>query len=394
MTRLLPLLVAGALFGLTATAGAQAPKEASYSLGGDQYAAGQNIGIQSPVAHDAFMAGYDVNLSAPVAGDAHMAGFNVTAGADVGGDLYAAGFTVTVAGKVGGDVSAMGNTVTLRSPASVPGNARLAGQSVTVASPLDGSAVIVAQTLRLDAPIAGDLTFTGESIVFGAGAKVAGAVLVQGPKEISVPAEVASADRVTFRLMTPPDYMSEAGRTAESVVKGFWPVFWAAVAWWAVLLIVGSAFIALMPKGLAALQTVSEKRPFRNIGLGILAFASVVGLVPVIGLTVIGLILIPFVLLFAAIFCSLAYLAGVYLAGVRLAGAFLPVDTNLKRLGVLAVALIAAALLGMIPFAGWLISLLLVTFGFGVIAMVIMVRWSRGDAARLQQAGTPAVGTA
>jgi hypothetical protein len=50
----------------------------------------------------------------------------------------------------------------------------------------------------------------------------------------------------------------------------------------------------------------------------------------------------------------------------------------------LAVGLIVAALLVMVPFVGWLITLGLVAFGFGVIAAVIMVRWSARDAATIE----------
>jgi hypothetical protein len=396
MNRFIPILLAGALVGLLASPslGQQPDRDARLTFGGDQFTAGQQAVIDAPVAHDAFMAGYNVSLNAAVSGNAHLAGYHVNTNADVTGDIYAAGFAVTVGRTVGGDVTAMGNSVSLRTTAPVPGNARLAGANVSLASAVTGSALITAQTLTLDAPIAGDLAFYGENLIFGPGAKVGGTISIQAPKEIAVPATVASADRVTFTLLTSPDYMGEAGKTAENVVKGFWPVFWAAAMWWLLLLVVGAIFIALMPRGMAAMQTVSEKRPFRNFGLGILAFASVVGLVPVFAFTVIGLLLLPFVILFAVIACSLAYLTGLYFVGLRIARSFVAVETNAIRLTVLAGSLVVATLIGMIPVVGWFISLGLLTFGFGVIAVVLMVNWTTRDAARLHPgfplAGIPA----
>lgn len=386
MNRLISMLLAGAMLGLPVAAHAD---EVNLTFAGDQYTAGQNATVETAVAHDAFAAGYDVSLAAPVAGDAHLAGFNVGSTSDVAGDLYAAGFAITVTGKVGGDLTAFGNSVNLHSSAPVPGNARLGGQNVVVGSAVDGSALITAQNLTLDAPIAGDLQFLGEALSFGPAAKVTGKILIQGPKPIAVPESVASADRVTFQQVASPDYASEAGRTAETAVKGFWPAFWTMAMWWAVLLVIGAACIALLPRGVAAMHIVAEKRPFRNLSLGVLAFASVVGLVPVFALTLVGIFLLPFVLVFVFVACSLAYLAGVYFAGVQLAKAFMPVVSNARKLGVFAVAIIAAALIGMIPVAGWLASLAFVAFGFGVIAVVLMVRWSRKDAARLEPA-TPA----
>lgn len=388
MNRIVATLLAGTLAGLLSSPAIaqQAERDASLSFGGDQFTAGQQSTIAAPVANDAFMAGYNVSLNAAVGGDAHLAGYNVVTNAAVAGDIYAAGFSVAVSADAGGDVTAVGNTVALRAPAPVPGNVRLAGATVTIGSPVTGSALVSAQTFTLDAPITGSLAFYGENLIFAPGAKVDGTVYIRAPKEIAVPASVASADRVNFELLETPDYMSEAGKTAENVVKGFWPAFWAAAVWWLLLLGVGALFIAFMPRGMAAMQTISEKRPFRNVGLGILTFAAVVGLVPVVAITVIGLLLVPFVLLFVFVACSLAYIAGVYFAGLRLARSFVRIEANLQRLLVLAGSLVVATLLGMIPFLGWLITLGLLVFGFGVIVVVLMVNWTARDAARLHPA--------
>jgi hypothetical protein len=232
-------------------------------------------------------------------------------------------------------------------------------------------------------PVSGDFSFYGETLTFGPGARVDGVLEIRAPKEIAVPASVASADRVRFELLDSPDYVSEAGKTAGSVVGRFWPVFWTIAAWWLFLFLVGASLIALAPRAVSALQVASEKRPFRNLGLGMLAFAAVLGLVPVVAMTIIGILLLPFLLVFAVMACSLAYLVGAFLIGLRIATAFVTVDTNLKRLGVLAVSLIAAALIGMIPVVGWLVTLGVLLFGFGAAAIVTMVRWSARDADRL-----------
>lgn len=369
-------------------------EEANFTFGGDQYTAGQQAGIETDVARDAFIAGYNVSITAPVGGDAHLAGFNVSTSAPVTGDVYGAGYSVSVGAPVSSDVSLMGNNVIVQARAPVTGNARLVGQTVTIDAPIGGSVLVTAQTLLLNATIAGDLSFTGENVVFAPTAEVTGKVAIQAPKPIDVPATVADANRVTFTELVNPDYVGEAGRTAENVIKGFWPVFWAAVGWLAFLFVLGAALIALAPTRLRAMEAASEKRPFRTFGLGILTFASTLGLVIVAALTIIGLIALPFVLIYIAIACSLAYLTGAYVMALRIAGAFVAVDSNLKRLGVLAAGLVAAALLGMIPVLGWLITLAIDTFGFGVFAVVTMVHWSAKDAERIRRAEQPTVGSA
>lgn len=366
--------LAGLAVAILLTPAAGLADEVGMSFGGDQYTAGQIVSIKAPVEHDAFAAGRDVSLSAPVSGNAHLAGFNVDAKAAVTGNLYAAGYSVTISGPVGGSLSAAGNTVSLESQAATGGNVRLAGASVAMAAPIQGSALVSARTLTLDGTIAHDLSFYGETMSFGPGAKVNGMLLIQAPKPIDVPASVASSDRVKFTQIGNPDYVSQAGNTAGNVLSGFWPALWAAAIWWLLLLIVGIGFIAAAPRVVAAMATSSATRPFRNFGLGIVGFAAVLGLVPVAAITLVGILLLPFVALFIAVACSLAYLAGVYFVGLRIMSAFASIDSNAKRVAVLAAALVAAGLLGLIPVLGWLISLVLLMFGMGVALVCILDR--------------------
>lgn len=342
------------------------------TFGGDQYAGGQAAQIDAPVARDAFAAGYDVSLRAPVAGDAHLAGFNVTQAADVAGNLYAAGFSVSITGNVGGDVTAMANSIALASPQPVGGNVRLAGQTLNVSAEIAGSALLTGQTVTLAAPVKGDVSFVGEALNFGPNARVDGTLTIRAPREIAVPASVAAAERVHFEQLVAPDYATEAGKTAEHVVRGVWPAVWATGLWWLLLFIAGLVVITLLPRVTQALEVAGSAHPFRRLGLGFVTFAAVVGLVPVLAMTILGLALIPFALLFDVLACALGYVAGAYLVGGRIAQAMLPIDSNVKRAAVLAASIVVAGLLGMIPIVGWLITLVVLCFGFGAIARAIL----------------------
>lgn len=352
--------------------------EARFALGGDQYVAGQSAAIGEDVSHDAFAVGFDASVSAPVAKDAHLAGFNVSVSSNVTGDIYAAGFAVNITGSTGGDVTAAGNSVALRNATGIAGNARLAGATVTIAAPVAGAALVSAQTLTLDASIAGDLSFFGEKISFGPGARVAGKLDIRAPGPIDVPASVAAPERVSYQKLEPPDYVSEAGRTAEGIAKGFWPVLWAALTWWLLLLLAGVGFIALAPRLVERLDMLSRQRPLRRLGLGLLSLATVLGLVPMAVVTLIGVFLVPFVLIFVVVWLSLGYVAGAYLVATRLLSAFAQIDSNAKRVGVLALGLVVAPLLGMVPVLGWLITLLFLVFGLGVVSAAILGNGTSG----------------
>ena len=369
-------LLAVSLLFLPAQALAQ---DGRLTFGGDQFTAGQSAQIDAAVARDVFAAGYDVVVRAPVSGDAHLAGFNVTQSADVAGDLYAAGFSISVTGKVGGDVTAMGNTVSVASSQPVAGNLRVAGQTVTASSEIGGAALITAQTATLASAVKGDLSFVGENLAFGPGARVDGTVTIRAPRQIAVPVSVAAADRVKFEQLVAPDYASEAGKTAEHAVRSIWPAVWGIGLWWLLLLVAGVVVITLLPQLTQSLQSTGATRPFRRIGAGLVTFAAVVGLVPVLVLTIFGIFLVPFALVFVVLACALAHLTGTYLLGVRIARALTSVDSNLKRVGVLAASIVVMGLLGMIPVIGWLLTLVVLCFGFGAIAAVIMGRLAASD---------------
>ena len=382
--RFLPGLFATILLMLAPSALAE---DRQFSFGGDQFAAGQSAAVDTPVARDAFAAGYDVAIRGPVSGDAHLAGFNVSQSADVAGDVYAAGFSVAVSGNVGGDITAMGNSVSVTSPGAVGGNLRLAAQTVTVSAEVAGAALVTAQTLNLSSPVKGDLSFFGETIVFGPNARVDGILTIHAPEQVAVPASVAAPDRVRFEQLVSPDYAAEAGKTAEHVVRSVWPAVWATGLWWLLLFVVGLSFITLAPKLTDALRSAAAARPFRRLGIGLISFAAVVGLVPVLALTIVGVILIPFAVLFVFVACALAYLAGAYLLAIRIAQAMVAVESNLRRIAVLAVAIVVFGLLGMIPVIGWIVTLLILCFGFGAIATITARRL--GAAERQPPPGAP-----
>jgi hypothetical protein len=361
----------------------------TFTFGGDTYAAGQATSIAAPVLRDAFAVGNTVSVPAPVPGDAHLAGFDVQSTSDIGGDLYAAGFTVSVGGTVKGDVTALANQISLHTTQPIAGNVRAGAANFTLDNGVDGALLVTASTATINGPVKGDLSFYGETLVFGANATVGGNVFIHAPKAIAVPATVAPAERVTFAELTLPQYPSQVGQTTEMVARSFWGALWAAAAWWVLLLVVGAAFIALSQPLVRSLETLASVRPFRRFGLGLLAFASVIGLVPLAAITVVGLLVVPVMLIVAFVVCSLAYLAGVYLIGHAIGHRIVPLVSAGRKIAALAISLVVAGVLTIVPFLGWLISLALVTYGFGVITGLVVTRWSTDDGVRLGEAKVP-----
>lgn len=349
-------------------------QETGFVAGGDTFATGQSALLAGPVNKDAFLAGFDVRVAAPVGADAHAVGFDIDVENRIGGDIYAAGYTIDVRAPIGGDATLAGNAVSLQSDATVGGNARLAGAHVTISAPITGAALISAEVLNLNSTISGDVAFFGRSITFGPTAKITGKLTIHAPQPINVPVSVAEATQIAFERTDAPNYVAEAGKTAESVIGRVWPAVWISAIWTGLLVVIGTLFIAVAPRLITALEVESAHHPIRRFGLGVLAFAAVLGMVPLATATIFGILVVPFIIIFAVVGSVLAYLAGAYILGMRVAGAFVQVDTNLKRVAVLVSTLIVSVVLGLIPLLGWLVSLMLATFGFGAIASVTFER--------------------
>lgn len=368
------VVLVAAMLATPALAQSNPDQPARLVFGGDAFSAGQQSSIEEAVAGDAFAIGYDVRLAGGSAGSAHLAGFNVSASAPVEGDLYAGGFSIMISAPVGGDVTAAGNSVTLASGSSVGHNARLAGANVTIDVPVTGSALVSAEQLTLNGTVSGELRFFGKSLIFGPNARVDGVVAIHAPNPIEVPASVAAPERVTFEQLVAPDYAGEAGKTAGSVVNSVWPAVWGSVAWWLVLLVIGTLIIALMPARVEAWREASATRPLRTFGWGILVFAMLLGLTPLCAITLIGLLLVPVALVVAAVGFVVGYLFGAYFIGLAIARRLSAIDSTGRRIGVLAVSLAATVLLGMVPVIGWAVSLVVTAFGLGTFGRG---RWMR-----------------
>lgn len=360
------VIAALAALSLAGPALAQEADSGRLSLGGDEYASGQTVALPGATG-DAFGAGYDVTIAQQVGGDALLAGNTVRVSAGVGGDIYAGGFSVTIAAPVGGDVTAAGNTVSLLDGASVGGNARLAGQNVTVSSPISGALLIGAQNATLGAAVTGDMLFGGASLSFAPGASVGGMLTIHAPQPIEVPASVAPADRVTY--VQTQEY--GPGQTAIETARTFVP--WAMVAtgffWSLVLLVIGLIVFALFPKRTAAVYDLAAARPLYTFWIGILALSALFGLFAVLGMTIVG---IPVIFVYVFVFALawiLMQVAGAYVLGGRIVAAtgFKAAPLGWQMLSLL-VGLVIVFVLWLVPFLGWLLWLAVSLIGIGAIA--------------------------
>ncbi|MBT8475886.1 MAG: hypothetical protein HKO95_05150 [Rhodobacteraceae bacterium] len=339
---------------------------ASTRFGGDDYIAGSRVVHDTPGADDLFAAGESLSLEADVTDSVVAFGRDVVMTGAMGGDIYSAAFEITLQGPVGGDAMLAGYSVTIDSPIS--GDLRAAASEINLAAPVGGSAILLASEVSLDGVIAGDAMISAQTVDFGRGAEVAGTLILyeEEPGTLDVPERVAPDDRVLRRLQSDwdsdvPDFPTPV--KPRNVVGGF-------LSGVLLVALIAALIAGLLPDQLAAMRRRVIDAPFGMLWLGFLTMSAIIGSAVLFAMTVIGLLVTPASIFVAILTGVLGYVIGAYAFGVGLmlaVGRDEP-DSIGDRALAAGIGALAAGLIGLIPFLGWLFVLGVALAGVGALA--------------------------
>lgn len=349
------------------------------NIGGDLYIGGSGTSTAIQAPRDLFAAGGSVTVSGQAVEDAHLAGFDLDIELDVAGNLYATGATVAIRSAIGRDLTAMGFSLRVTRTASVAGNARLMGGSLTIDGPISGAVVALGGEVMLNGVISGDTHITAETLTFGPQARIDGNLSYSTPKEIAVPERVASADRVRFTELQRSAAMREARDAWLArefpVLPGFLSLLAGFLVTLAFFVLIGAIFLGFWPATIERLRQRSLQRSGLTLLTGVIGLSVLFGLIPISAITIIGIPLVPVVVLTLIVVWTLGYVFGAYIVGLRLWNGFGGKEPELLgRLAVLAAAVICFAVLNFIPVFGWLANFVIVLLGTGAIMAPIMDR--------------------
>ena len=349
--------------------------------GGDVFLMGDTVLSELNSQGDAFVAAETAKLGGTSLGDLHVFGFDVSVGTDIAADLYVAGATVDISAKVGSDTSAAGFSLRTTPTATTDGNARLAGNTVTIDGPVVGALLVVGRTVILNASVGGDVRITANSLTFGENAKVGGVLSYSTPKQITVPEEVAAADRVRYSEL---DFDGEWHDWRTVMPRGEMPVFPGVASVFGAFLIsvlffmlLGALALGFMPKRLETMRKQINAAPGRSMLLGVIGLSLLFGLVPITAMTIVGIPFVPINLLAIIVVWMLGYALGGYAVAMyvwaALGGADSPNSTT--RILLLAAAITVVALFNFIPFVGWVVNFTLVLIGIGALTRAVFARF-------------------
>ncbi len=361
------LVPGGPLWAQGSEGGAGPGGQTVFAIGGDRFAAGQQVLLGESGADDLFVAGQSATLTAPVSGSVHAMAQDLALDGAVGGDLFATGMNVVLNGAVAGDASLMGYRVVVAAP--VEGDLRATGSRLRLDAPVGGYALLSAGTLDLNAAISGDVSLQAGRVIFGPDARIGGRLTLyeSGDRRIEVPPGVIPADRIERRDLS----RWEGGDGRDMARRGWQHVAWRFAAGVLIVAAIAGLIAAVAPRHMARMRATLLDAPFRTLWFGFLTQSVLAGSAILFAMTLVGILVVPASALVAVLAGLFGYVVGAYALGVGLsllAGRGEPESLG-ARVVAAVVGALAAGLIGLVPLLGWIFVLALTLAGVGAISV-------------------------
>ena len=327
----------------------------------DQYILAGNGNIEADVLGDLYIAGGSVVVNGNVLEDLVVAGGKVTVAGDVAGDLRIIGGQVQIYGNVGDDVVVAGGQVDLGKDSRVGGSFQTTSGVVTIDGEVEEDVRGMFGMLFLNGTVARDVIITVEdSLGISELANVGGDLKYSALLEASIPEGVVKGD-IEFNKFE-----------REGVVESL--TFFSFIQ--KILSFVSALILMLLfgifsPKPLVQSAELTRENILRSFGIGLLTvIGAVIGSI-LLMITVVG---IPIALIVFALMLVAFYFVMIFVAAWLASYVF-----NYKRKKIwvkpryflaLSIALLVYYLIGIIPYIGWFINIILFLIGIGSLVLV------------------------
>src|SRR5918992_3133592 len=334
----------------------------------DLYATGGTINVNGIVNGDLVAAGGTINIRGAINGDVVAAGGSVMVNGMVRDSVRASGGTVVISSTVAGDVVAAGGSVELQPGASVGRDMVIGAGSVQIDGDVGRDVLLGAGSVGINSTVVGNVKAElNDGLTLEPMARIEGDLVVTSPQEIGVAQGATVLGNTVYEEPTTSLFGFNVRETAGiQVVQDIV----SRVQWFLGTALVGLLLLWVMPRTLEGTSETVIRSPWGSLGLGVavLILAPIVIVIAaVIAIFIGGFAGVPVAVVPTAVYLALLVLTapviglliGRYLLG-RLRGSREFAAWQALLLGVLILALI-----GLVPFLNWVVTLLTLLFGFG-----------------------------
>jgi cytoskeletal protein CcmA (bactofilin family) len=344
-------------------------------FGSDHFVFGGSVRVEQPVPGDLIAAGGNVDVDAEVKGDVVAAGGNLRLAAAVGQNVYAAGGRLVIDAPVGRNLRIAGGQVELGPKGSVGGNVTAAGGQVTLRGTVKGALSASGGRVTIDGAVDGDVESNAGTLRLGPNARIGGKLRYRSGSELASDPAAQVAGGIERRML--PGQDGAASAAAERPARESYREHgrWSGPGWfWTLGLMALAALLAVALPGLSRRVADAWRMRFGwSLLWGFIALVCIPAAVLVLLISIIG---IPIALLTALLYGALL-IVGYAASGIALGfwglgrwRAGMQERTG-WRIGSVALAVLALALLGSVPFVGGLIGFVAVIAGIGAIAQLL-----------------------
>lgn len=325
----------------------------------DLIVAAEHTRIDGDVDGDLIVSSRSLTVNGHVKGDVLAFGQEVHVNGPVDGNVRAFAQALTVNSVIGKNVMAWTREVNLDEKARVGGTMTLGSADTDLDGHVNGDLLAFTEVLDMNGSLGGNALIRGQRLRIGPNADVAGLIRYRGGRqpEVASGAKLASPVQVLTRVRPIPNYASAA-------------YYWRQILSWGAAFLFGLVLFFIAPAFFRDVENAS-KRFGVSLGLGLLFLVAIPVAAIVACLTIVGL--------GVGITTFLVYMIAIYAAqvfiGEWLGEKILGASTGAAAaMGRLALGLAILHLLRMIPFAGRLIGLIVVLWGFGSLVLAIHKR--------------------
>jgi cytoskeletal protein CcmA (bactofilin family) len=344
---------------------------------------GNNLTIDGNVEGDLVAAAGRVEVNGSVQDDVLVAGGVVEINGTVGGDVRALGGQVIVRGAITGDLIGLGGTIEVRESATTTGDVALYGDRIVMGGTVSKALLVKGNILELNGSVGSNVQADiDEGIVVGDTARITGDFVYTARNEALI-SDIARENIGGEELFTPRD-------PTEGPVAGALSEYFGAFSMIKLLSVLAATLglLFLLPRFSERVVRYALANTGRSLLVGAVVWIVVPIMALILALTIVGIV--------PALGIGLGYLTLLVLAKVVsgiLAGAMIAymftrgyvISWKYAVLGVLAIFVI-----GLVPVAGFLVSLLVYWMVIGSLAVGMYEFWWKRRVAEPIPATVPA----
>ncbi|MFA5820570.1 MAG: hypothetical protein WC873_00415 [Candidatus Gracilibacteria bacterium] len=328
----------------------------SNAFGDDLYAAAGNVVIENDVSGDVYVAGGSIMIKGNISGDLVVVGGQVQVLGNVADDVRVAGGNLSLSGIIGDDLLVFGGQIAVSESAEIKGDLIMGAGYVSLDGSVLGGVSGGAGAFLFGGNVAGDMTVTIEDrFDVKENAKIGGNLNYSAVLESKIPDGVV-AGKVEFNKF-------ERDMSTKEVTTAYYT--FRLISYFAILLIALLAII-FMPNATAHIAKTTRENVWKACWVGLVTLivgfvGSLILLPTLVGAPVAIILLIS---LFIVMYLAKIYVA-FWLAGYMLDHLPKKKYFKVELFFATALGLLAYYLVGMIPYVGWLLNLVLFLIGVG-----------------------------